>query len=173
MGYVARIMTWEVPLARLALPLLLVLVVLGCCPPYCGPASASQMNADLIAGEFEAAAGKASAVIQEGPEQDAYAEAFLFRAVAELALDGDLEQAAGDLAEAERLVDRLTQIDPRAEQGLLLRAQMVLNLQLDQRDAAERYREMALRLAPDQASLIDREFQEARLLEIGVTIGDE
>lgn len=154
----------------IALGALSVLLLSGCqcgdpplppCPP--SPTNAvAQWRDDLKAGDSEQVLASTTETIDAGEEAEFYAEAFLFRGVAQLVL-GENDASLEDLLQAEERQDQLITIDAAGETLLLYRALMVVYARLDDMDTAGMYQGMALELAPDMESVIQRELDAQEL----------
>lgn len=116
---------------------------------------------DLDQGQYDRVIEGTSQVIAEGEGAEYYAEARLYRGLAELARGGDLRAVEADLDTAEKLIHELTTVDKTQEQALLLRGQMTIRARLGDIGAAENYRDQAIELAPDQREAILEEFERA------------
>jgi tetratricopeptide (TPR) repeat protein len=110
---------------------------------------------------YEEIIAQTSVVIETAAISRFYAEARLYRGLAEVYRNGDLDSARNDLAIAEELMDQLTSVDPKTEKTLLFLGKMVLNAKLGADEVAKQYREKAIELAPDQRELIEEEFMRA------------
>lgn len=137
----------------------------GTCPPQCSccrvcvPATATAQHwADQIdAGKNTEVIEETTKVIQAGKEASQYAQALLYRGVAEFKLD-DLKSARDDLASAQDLSDQLS----KDEQLLLFRTQMVALAKLGDKTGAEQAFQKAYAIAPaDQQDAILREYENA------------
>jgi tetratricopeptide (TPR) repeat protein len=139
----------------------------GTCPPECScckvcvpatPAPAAPYWANQIdAGNNAEVIQETTEVIQAGEEAPQYAQALLYRGVAEFNL-GDLESAQDDLASAQDLSDRMS----KDEQLRLFRTQMMVLAKLGDKTGAEQAFQKALTLAPaDQQDEIRSEYENA------------
>jgi len=150
--------------ARLALITVLVFagVLAGACD-RCPPNCLTPVHfwlASLEQGSYATVTEETTKVIDEGEQAEFYAEARLYRGLAQLRADKDPGSALADLRIAEELIDRLKTIDPTREQVLLYRGLMVALARLGQIDEAAGYRDQAVELAPEQQEAIFKEFEE-------------
>src|SRR5262249_17897531 len=104
-----------------------------------------------------------SQVIRTGEGAGFYAEARLYRGVAELKRDKNLDEAQADLTIAEKHSDQLTTVDKTQEHVLLYRAQMVIRTKRNDTDAAQAYMNKAIALDPKQTQAIKAEFEQHQL----------
>ena len=137
----------------------------GNCPSECSscdwclPATpAAQYWASQIeAGNNAEVIQETTEVIQVGEDAPEYAQALLYRGIAEFNL-GDLESARNDLASAQVLSDRMSE----DEQLRLFRTHMVVLAKLGDKTGAEQAFQNALALAPaDQQDAIRMEYENA------------
>jgi tetratricopeptide (TPR) repeat protein len=130
------------------------------CPPPRLPTPtrvAPQWASQIDAGKNAEVVLEASKVIQAGREAPQYAQALLYRGMAEFKL-GDLKSARDDLVRAQDLSDRLS----KDEQLRLFRSQMMVLAKLGDKAGAEQSFQKALAIAPaDQQDAIRREYENA------------
>jgi tetratricopeptide (TPR) repeat protein len=146
----------------------------ACCPPNCPPSPLilpQTWNEMFEAGNCKDLLPETTAVIRSGPQAEYYAEALLYRGLANQCV-GNLEAAIEDLSAAERLSDQLVSVDERLEMRLLLRGQMTARARLGVMqgdpgliEEAEKYRDGAVEMFPEARESIEREFQDALRLE--------
>ena len=143
---------------------LVALVLSACCPPDCPPGPtnlAAQWDQQYEEQKYDTVIEQTSQVIEKGESADYYAEARLYRGLAQLRLGQALEAARTDLDIAEQSVDQLTSVDKTREQVLLYRGQMVVRARLGDIEAAQKYRDRAIEIAPEQKDDILKEFENA------------
>ncbi|MBN2502869.1 MAG: hypothetical protein JXB38_18965 [Anaerolineales bacterium] len=109
-------------------------------------------------GNFQQVIEEADYLVNMGPSSTQYAEARLYRGLAELCKEGNTELAKANLAVAEDLSTSLGTINQEYELTLLYRGQMVVNLHFGDMTAAERYYKQALQLSPDMQEVIIQEY---------------
>lgn len=127
----------------------------GTCCVVCP--QASQWQAQIDAGKNAEVIQETTKVIQAGKEAPEYAQALLYRGVAEFRL-GDLKSARDDLTRAQDLSSRMS----KAEQTLLFRTQMVVLAKLGDKMGAEQAFQKAIEIAPeDQKDAIRKEYENA------------
>lgn len=149
-------------------------VLVACCPgsPGCppSPALAVQWRDQLASGQFEEVIASTDEIITN-PESPDYAEAFLFRGLAELGISED-QAAYEHLILAEELQADLITFDQDRELALLYRGLMVAAARLGEIDQAEAYRAQAIELTPEQADIINQEFEMQTLNYEALNLGD-
>ena len=125
------------------------------CPPSTPQAAPVDWANQIDVGENAAVIEETTEIILAGEEQPLYAQALLYRGVAEFNLD-NLESASDDLASAQVLSDRLS----NDEQLQLFRTQMVVLAKLGDQNGAEQAFQNALAIAPaDQQDEIRSEYE--------------
>ena len=138
----------------------------ACCPPNCPPAppNLTPNNWDpwLEEGSYDQIMQETSQVILEGESAQYYAEARLYRGMAILRSNGNIEEAKADLDIAESRIDELNTVDGIKEQVLLFRGQMIINVKFGNFEAADSYRDRAIEMAPELEDVILQEYEEAK-----------
>lgn len=126
----------------------------GTCPASCSccrvcvpvlPTQAPLWAKQIDAGEYDKVIQGTTKVIQAGKQASEYAQALLYRGVAEFNL-GDLKSAQDDLANAQELSKGMS----KDEQLRLFRTQMVVLARLGDIPAAELAFKEALTIAPPE-----------------------
>ncbi len=120
-------------------------------------------------GNFQQVIEEADYLVNMGPSSVHYAEARLYRGLAELCKEGNAELAKANLAVAEDLSANLRTIDQEYELTLLYRGQMVVNLHFGDITTAERYYKQALQLSPDMQEVIVQEYVSGYLSNVAQT----
>ena len=122
------------------------------------PYSVHSLDNAYQEGNFKQVIQEADYLVNLGPSSTQYAEARLYRGLAELCKEGNTELAKANLAVAEGLSSNLETIDQDYELTLLYRGQMVVNLHTGNIPAAEQYYKQALQLSPDMQEVIMQEY---------------
>ena len=126
----------------------------GCCVTC---PQAAQWKAQIDAGKYAEVVQATTKVIQAGKDAPEYAQALLYRGVAEFKL-GDLKSARDDLTRGQDVSSRMT----KDEQTLLFRTQMVVLAKLGDKKGAEQAFQKAIEIAPeDQKDAIRKEYENA------------
>ena len=122
------------------------------------PYSVHSLDNAYQQGNFMQVIQEADYLVNLGPSHTQYAEARLYRGLAELCKEGDTELAEANLSVAEGLSTSLETIDQGYELTLLYRGQMVVKLHQGNIPAAEEYYKQALQLSPDMQDVIMQEY---------------
>lgn len=146
-----------------AVILFLFLSTVSCCPPVC-PVEPLPVNWQIGVEEqnYEQVIKETTEVINQGETAPYYAEARLYRGFSTVKINGNLDEAKADLDIAESRIEELNTVGPTTEQVLLFRGLIIVHVRFGDYETADMYLNKAIELAPDQADMIQKEYEEAK-----------
>lgn len=123
------------------------LTLAGCCPPNCPiPLLPTSWDESLTSGEYQTIIDETQGIIEQGEEAEFYADALLYRGMAELRT-GNIEEASRYLDMAEQYSEKFT--NGNYELGRLYQGKMIVSAVFGDIDLAMMFRDRAIEYAPD------------------------